>query len=81
MTEWIQNIVVQKNRFLQCCSLTDSNAIETTGFHSELRKISACLERMGVRKFIGTAKIRVQYLKAVRDWKSWLHGSTSLVRF
>lgn len=36
------------------------------------RKIQSILERIGIRKFIGTAKIRAQYLSAVRDWKSWL---------
>ncbi|CAL1143917.1 unnamed protein product [Cladocopium goreaui] len=36
------------------------------------RKIQSILERIGIRKFIGAAQIRVQYLSVVRDWKSWL---------
>lgn len=30
------------------------------------------MERIGIRRFVGAAKIRVQYLSAVRNWKSWL---------
>ena len=36
-----------------------------------LRKIQIILERIGIRQFVGAAKIRVQYLSAVRNWKSW----------
>ena len=36
------------------------------------RKIEHILHRIGVRQWIGEkAKIRVQYINGIRDWKKW----------
>ena len=41
-----------------------------------LRQILLVLQRIGIQNWIGDAKIRVQYIKAVRDWKGWFLGES-----
>ncbi|CAL1145894.1 unnamed protein product [Cladocopium goreaui] len=67
----------------QCCQerqvpfpdqilISADNCVRETKNGNLIRKIQIILERIGIRQFVGAAKIRVQYLSAVRNWKSWL---------